>query len=657
DMQGPKTPEDAGKSFVYTVRAFDSGACGRNMSGDSGPAVGNLLDLSTPTEAAVVTLTTKRWVPTLVDAGSSNAEDVPNWLFWTRFSVVSAAPGKAAWAEFEWPEGTLLGRVNFRSGMISGTDVAVLDRALPAAPQGKLRCRVRMTNGKETGWVEHVALVPEVKGTDPNQKNKRKAAQWNFSVQVQDALWLPGMGPIIADPAPVPGFQISGTVDAPPGTKRWRMYRSLDGGPKRLIDQGTGDLPATWTDSQPPAHGGLVCYYSQVDMGFGKVGPITPWGDCVTEQPSVDSLPTPTLTKLDRATLSNGSPAMKVQWECPPHGYERFEVLLIKPGDLPPNSAGDDLSAELSGPYDPSILDANGNWPPMGVYQTIRVAAMAGFPRNAFQALVPVQPGVTYLAAVRCVGRGPFRSPDAQHPARVQGRVSEMKDFVWSDQTAVSQQPPVANGTLPWPARGLPPVLANYAGFHVEIVHQQNGQPDPRFGPVVAIGTLQGVPNTTLDQAVFPTGTGGIYTRVPASLDPHEGVRQVCIGGETNRIKVSDNPEVYQWEGKAFYRTLFPCMLYRRQITSARFPVSSPRDWIQVTPLMEEIAYEKRAADTLIHDPWIAFLGTETSGAGLWLVDRHPVVKGMAYEYVLVLFDEKTKEMHSVLPVGNVTVN
>jgi hypothetical protein len=43
-LPSPKLPQDAGKTFWYTVRAEDNGACGPNLSGNSGPAYGVLRD-------------------------------------------------------------------------------------------------------------------------------------------------------------------------------------------------------------------------------------------------------------------------------------------------------------------------------------------------------------------------------------------------------------------------------------------------------------------------------------------------------------------------------------------------------------------------------------------------------------------------------------
>ncbi len=47
-LASPSLPADAGKTFWYTVRAEDNGACGANLSGNSGPAYGVLRDREGP---------------------------------------------------------------------------------------------------------------------------------------------------------------------------------------------------------------------------------------------------------------------------------------------------------------------------------------------------------------------------------------------------------------------------------------------------------------------------------------------------------------------------------------------------------------------------------------------------------------------------------
>jgi hypothetical protein len=100
-------------------------------------------------------------------------------------------------------------------------------------------------------------------------------------------------------------------------------------------------------------------------------------------------------------------------------------------------------------------------------------------------------------------------------------------------------------------------------------------------------------------------------------------------------------------------------------VPSAKFPNVSG-DLVQVTPLVEEIAHEWAdataqfpAAHTVIHDPWVVAQVDQTGPnpvATLWLVDRHPVVKGASYEYYVVFYDATTHEVRAVMPTNTVDI-
>jgi hypothetical protein len=79
--------------------------------------------------------------------------------------------------------------------------------------------------------------------------------------------------------------------------------------------------------------------------------------------------------------------------------------------------------------------------------------------------------------------------------------------------------------------------------------------------------------------------------------------------------------------------------MYRYQVPNATFPRVSG-DVVQVSPLMERIAYENFGGGIRIHDRFIALEAPPAAGGGLpvkiYLVDTQPVIAGARYAYLLV---------------------
>jgi hypothetical protein len=71
----------------------------------------------------------------------------------------------------------------------------------------------------------------------------------------------------------------------PVGTKEFRLYRRVDGGPMTLIKQGpiTSDPPVNveCPDPNPPANAAILCYYVQCLDEHGNAGPMTQINDCL----------------------------------------------------------------------------------------------------------------------------------------------------------------------------------------------------------------------------------------------------------------------------------------------------------------------------------------------------------------------------------------
>jgi len=104
--------------------------------------------------------------------------------------------------------------------------------------------------------------------------------------------------------------------------------------------------------------------------------------------------------------------------------------------------------------------------------------------------------------------------------------------------------------------------------------------------------------------------------------------------------------------------SVMPCVLYRYQVTNDLYQTVGG-DVVQVSPLMEEIAYGPNGpGNTILYDPFIGAVRLKSSNDpwGLYLLDTQPVVRGATYQYLLMRFDEETKEMDRIIPAGTVTI-
>ncbi len=659
DINGPRTPASTGKSYVYTVRTYDNGACGRNLSGDSGPAMGNLLDLElSAAGGGTSSITYATLVPALTAKPASivpnaTAADATNWTIELQCSTLSG--GMADYAEFECPLGTILGQGRFGAGVLPGQQLARLRVAIPYQLNvDKLLCRVHLRSGAVATSIAAALNIGK-------PSSGYCLVPWELTVTRQTHTLGGGFtGPHVPDPQaptedpPVPlpgpaGDFVGPTLHLvfPPGATRWQLLRQVDAGERSVINEGsTVGLPfLDVPDVQPTANNCRYCYYLQTFDAADKPSGVT-LVDCIYQR-SASSMPRPVLAKPENAKTNDGQPAMRLRWTCPPYTVERFRVQIASNGEVPMTglvNLSDNLlinGHENYGPDDGLEL----HW--LSWHQTTRVQVMPDYPSGVYTALVPVKAGQTYRVNVQAQGPGFWE----QAPL---SELSENQDFVWQnlDSTgngdAITGAPrdqsadggaggTIPNSTLPWPARPLPPLLAPDARFALTLKKQygNNALLDTRFGPLVRVGNTGSFQIGTNPPTVYEDAlTHAITTRIQRAFDPRLLLYQLGSRG------------------------LLPCMLYRRQATAA----GVKHDWIQVTPLIEDIAFEAAAAananTTIIHDPWFVIPepATGTKSPELFLVDRHPVVRGMTYEYALVLFDATIKEPHSTLPLGTITV-
>jgi len=216
--------------------------------------------------------------------------------------------------------------------------------------------------------------------------------------------------------------------------------------------------------------------------------------------------------------------------------------------------------------------------------------------------------GKTYTIFVTAVGKDDIEGPR-----------SNVEEGKWSPAV-------VAGPQVPWPARPLP----SFNIFSTNLIAVRL-PPSIYDGMGVRIGWIfeRVATKTDNNQAAF------IY-------DPADPMKYISTNASGEK--------------------LFPVAMYRVQLINAAYPAVSA-DVVQVTPLMESIAYSNDlfggVNGTTIRDPFIAIgpagAGTTFQAAPLYLLDTSPVLAGARYIYLLVRFDD-THEIREIVPSSIVEV-
>ncbi len=633
----PALPDDDGLTFWYTVRAEKAGACGPLVSGNSAPAWGVLRKVDGP-EAPDGEVIVSCFDGVVSFTGFDAVPDarVDRQRLSLRLVCETEESG-FLWAEFYGAGGAFLGAGEFSAGGgavvldLAVTGEEILSRGddssiVAPAPSGLfVSCRVVSMDGLVSEFTPSTNLLEA--GYTLGEPIRLQVA---FSAELVMRSGADCSGRHSArDPR-------DGTVVFPEivftpteGSREYRIYRRIDNGPFTLIAQGAiedPDAPITFTDEAMPTAGGTICYYAQLFDEHGNPSPLRRL-DCI-EAGGVQDLAQPLLAP-PAATGDDESRGMELTWFCPPAGVERFEVLLAQDGRPEGEGVLPDLRVRRVVPA--------GSAHEFAVLETPDVDAFAEGPLGRFTWTLPVGEG-RYTVAVRAVGRGPRTAGLEGRVTRPRGPISNIEQFVWLS----SLTEPFAE--VPWPARPMPPV-------------------DETFLP-------------ELQAYVFPlsylTAQAGLGTAIRiGDLD-----ETAYFDGERSYIDEAGNPLRFLYRAAdrlddprepSALRSVFPCVLYRQQIPTARVPVVSG-NWVQVSPLMEQIAHEQIPdpgsgvlPHTIIHDPFIAVIPREVFGEEegrenfLCVLDRHPVISGAMYRYVLVRF-RPDGEIDRVIPTNSVEI-
>lgn len=604
----PSLPNDADKTFWYTVRAMDSGACGGNLSAHSAPAWGVLRDRTGP-GAGTGTLGILCFRPTVLHQPPPTF-DAPGGLppnLTTYRLLCQRATTRIIWAEFYTNSPTvenLIGRFHFPPG----THEVSVQFAKPPGQSQNFYCRV----GTDYGQVSDFEPVERVAN---ESTSVRMTVRFNANINSRRTI---AGGPCNFHlPKIPPGFPGSGGVQGieldlvfPPATKEIKVYRRVDDGPLTLFHQMTYTNFLTATEAQAmddsmPSTPCTICYFFQTFDEHGNSGPMTKLDPCVT---IAAELPTPMLAGLV-ADGDESSPRMVVNWFCPPHGVDRFHVFiasepkLVEP-DLQGFAAADALPIFMN-------VEVNGTNKFMSFTATKTPRVGPGFGSGAtFATTNHIVLGRTYYVLVKAVDT-----------AGNEGPVSNLGTFRWNPP-----QPP-GGPNVPWPARGLPPTTEF---FHSNVVARQLLSNVPDFqGVGIRIGHVTN--QMVISELFLPAQYVGFTT-------------------PTNFLYVGDNGT-----------TLLPLVVYRYQVENANYPIVSG-DVVQVTPLMEEIAYGNIANGTGVYDPFVFVFRTSGTGATgtftpgeMYLLDTQPLVVGARYRYLIVRLADN-KEIEQVIVTNEVEI-
>lgn len=643
----PSVPDDHGKTFFYTVRALDNSVVG-NLSGNSSPVWGVLRDREGPQGVnGDVLLRCYKPEVTWNSFGQANQPGISADFAHLRLICATTKPRELIWAEFKIHPAAkpplFLGRAAFaptgagREAVVNAT-VSKADYA----PQD-LWCRVGTESGRISDWVR--SGDP---GNDTNpQANKVILAKWNATVSwlvkpAADCGWR-NQG---VDPATGIANDIVGGFVPSANSAEWRIYRRVDGGNQTLIAQGEisppgSTTPITWSDDSPPAGNCTICYYLQLLDSNSNPSTLEQQGECIT-QTDATWMPTPMLEPLTSVPPSV-TPHLKVSWFCNPLGVERFEIWVGRRSGESPSSTGSGLSTDQEATHPNYVSgDETTTGVDFAVFQTARAAHLNASGSPEFSVNLPVASNDEYIVMVRAVGEGDYGT-------RTTGSFSNVETATFTTRNFV------INPQVPWPERALPP----QAGFHigVQAAHLTTGKLSPWKGNAVRIGEYG-------DPAVGPGQTVGTGEQQGSSSSVLHFFRISTLADPISRLYT--NAEVATAEPlESPPGCVLPVAMYRVQVANANFP-NVPGDVVQVTPLMERLAYVENgiAGQTNVTDPWIAILHEadsplprtdSNSDHDIFLLDRQPVLKGARYKYLVARFSP-TREIERVIVTNTVDV-
>ena len=472
-------------------------------------------------------------------------------------------------------------------------------------------------------------------------------------------IWLPALKDpghlsTMPDNSGAPSLWV--TLGLQTDSAEYRIYRQVDGGSLGLIAEGNADYLSgqanqiVFEDKPNLPASGTVCYFGQLFDSSGNPSPLKQIGECVQ---IIAPPPVPVLNEPEQLGTT-AAPRMRAKWFCPKAGVKRFHVRIVDTttGSEVVNSSGGTKIAnnKSSGTYFNApgatglpALSFNGavfltgpSVPPSGA-----VPPPADEP-SVFTMVFDVKTDREYTVEVW-----------AESWADSLGNRSLPQKFTWRSV--------VPSGSVPWPARPLPPVIAG-SPFGIRALaftsQTEAGQgPFPYYSaeeyPVFV--TLGFIPlladGFSIGRVFLPTSgnTSFPLLTVDTSSMLYRGDRDP----NAHLLNVL-NPATKQLSPAT------PVALYRQLISTQDRDTTQTADMVQVSPLIQSIAWlpQPNNAAGIVDQHVLAIPshnGTRYTSATLALADLHPILTSSTYRYFLVQFDANG-EIVQTIDAGTVTI-
>lgn len=650
----PSVPANLGQTWWYSVRAVKDTACGPLFGPNSAPGWGVLRDWNGPNSAGA-SLTITRFCPTfslesssvqgLDEQQAAQFKGPTNGTFYYHLKILRIDPRiKAAkiylCAEIDGKNGdelvtSLLGQKTYGPG----DDLLDVKYRFPAAVfqlqnAGLILCAVD-NNGKE---IYKKIGFDKLSSPDPPTTFARIC----FCVEEEEQSKVisgGGVGPDNTHSTVDPGTgeinptEVTFTPTA--GTKEYKLYKRIDGGPLLLVEQAEydGSPSVTIEDSELPANSTEMCYFIQYFDEHGNPSPMADLG-CLLTTTKVE-MPVPIMAEVEKAG-TQAAPQGIIKWFCQPDGVERFRISICD-GDTGVKTL---YSSELHRPRIAISSVLGFAAPTFGLPTAGRTTSSGGASSQEFLSFDTGRLGGNFhdtgtagefsLTLDLATGREYKIYVESVSAAGDRSLASNTVTFTWSQTNAVGPQ-------VPWPARSLPALDPDFIP-EIEAEYAYNNVED-RYYAAVQIGELDtgtnDTPSVTLGKI---NADNGIVNVVPSNwpdTDDYNLILYESSGGET----------------------ALNFALYRYQVPNAFFPTVSG-DLVQVGPLIDRV----RTAPYMItevglYDPFLELLldPNKSSFYGLYVKDTQGAIRGAKYVYVLVRFKENG-EIDRCIPTNELEI-
>ncbi|MEM9079399.1 MAG: hypothetical protein AAGC74_01765 [Verrucomicrobiota bacterium] len=392
-------------------------------------------------------------------------------------------------------------------------------------------------------------------------------------IEVPPGRTPPGHSPVGPDDS-ITG--VCGNIYLGSGVREVRVYRRVSGSSDfQLISRQASETDFgtvyTWKEAAPTLVNGVTaCYYAQVFDEHGNGSALVRIG-CVTVQN--EDLGVPMLMDPVDLDPSGNLPAVQLSWFCDPVGVERFEVWAAAKEGSDPGIDSTQLSPPVAIDSNPTLTDENNNQLTFTVYRTNSLAS--GFGNNGEFSLnltVPADKKIYYV--IRAIG--------PQVPDIVSGDYEfTTGDFsnIVSDKWVQPDSGP--QNVIPWPDRPLPGI----ADINVPVIKYIPGEGPYYAYPIPPSAMNDMGASSAILVGIFPAifGKEQVYeANFPSDRNPIEWLFKYRKQN-TEEVTSSDLEPINSF------------VVYRYQVPSPRFPNAQP-NLVQVTPLIDRIAYETRSS-------------------------------------------------------------